>query len=410
MIREDNVFVDYTEHSGLETISNQLCPIFFDIDGDFIGDLFIAGNHETNTGRLFRNNGDTTFTDISTNSNEAGFPYGQGVSVGDIDNDGDFDFYLASGFGTNTLWQNDGHGYFTNITNWSNTGYGGYSRGTNFGDFDNDCDLDLFLNRGTDSNVLLLNNGSGQFTDVSQDVGIVEAYNGMGSAIGDLNNDGQLDIVATNCNRLPTCVYINQNHNNSWLKVKLIGRRVNSLALGAIIKLWGMKSEPYDSNLIGMRRIAGLTSFLSVDDLIVHFGTDDYEYLTLEVTFASLERVIIRNIVPGRTITVVEPRTSVDEGDILLPAYYLTLEAYPNPFNSATLFTVNNGSGECHLVIFDILGRKIKTAQLSQDIGINKTFTWDGTDDSGTSVPSGVYLVKAYNGQIEAEIKVTMVK
>lgn len=409
MIRENDIFVDYTEGSGLEHITNQHTPIFFDIDGDIDADLFIAGNHETNTGRLFRNNSDTTFSDISYNTNEGGFPVGQGLSVGDIDNDGDFDFYLSSGFGVNSMWQNDGTGYFTNVTGWSNTDYAGYTRAVCFGDYDNDGDVDLFLNRGMAPNALLLNNGNGQFTDFSQEAGIDDFYNGYAAAVGDLNNDGQLDIVATNCDFYPTCVYINQNQNPSWLKVRLIGRPANSLALGARIKLWGVNPESGDTVLLGMRRIASLTSIHSVDDLVAHFGTGVYQDLTIEVTFASLEVVHISNLIPGQTITVVEHQTDIDESGTSLPYNYLSISAYPNPFNNSTKIAVKAKNGVYSLTIYDILGRIVKNRELAITDN-SASFTWDGTNNDGSPVPSGLYLAKVYNSRHNATAKITLLR
>lgn len=412
MVREGDVFIDVTEGSGLETITNVLTPIFFDADGDIDDDLIIAGNYEDNRGRLFRNNADGTFTDISTNTNEGGFPVGQGVTVGDIDNDGDFDLYIASGFDYNSMWENDGTGFFTNITDRSNTGYDGYTRGVIMADFDNDCDLDLFLNRGTDTKMLLLNNGAGVFTDFSEQAGVLDLYNGMGCSASDLDNDGQVDIVAINCDYYPTDVYINQNQNSSFLKVKLIGQRKNSLALGAIIKLYGISYEPFDTTLIGIRHISSLTSMLSVDDLIAHFGTGIYENLFISVTFQSGENVIRDGLWPGQMVTVVEPMTDIEDADNQqLPEDYVIIDAYPNPFNNSVNITVSGtDSDNLGLSIYDMLGREVKSAQFNSDGSNRLTYIWECLDNHSQTVPSGVYFVKLDNGSTNTFKKITLLK
>jgi hypothetical protein len=217
MVRQGDEFIDITQGSGLESIIYVHEPLLFDIDGDYDDDLFVVGNWEDYPARMYRNNGDTNWTDISYNTNEGGFPVGQGVIFGDIDNDGDFDLYIVSGFQSNTMWENDGTGYFTNVTVESNTGVGGYSRGTCFGDFDNDTDIDLYINRSTDFNMLFLNNGNGVFTDYSYEAGMIQYNNGVGCATSDLNNDGHLDIFAANADNERNLVYINQNQDDGRL-------------------------------------------------------------------------------------------------------------------------------------------------------------------------------------------------
>jgi len=411
MIRVEDTFIDVTQGSGLESITNVFCPLFYDIDRDGDVDLYAAGNHESHTGRLFRNNGDSTFTDISTNSNEGQFRIGQTAAFGDIDNDGDFDLYVCSGFGTNTMWQNDGTGFFTNITDLSNTGVGGYTRAACFGDYDNDGDLDLFLNRATDYNILFLNNGNGIFTDYSQEAGVTDNLNGMGAASGDLNNDGQLDIVAVNCDYQPTQVYINQNQNSSFLKVRAVGQQKNSLALGAIIELYGIIENPLDTVLIGIRQIASETSGLSVDDLTAHFGTGIYENLHIHLTFPSLGVVDIFDIYPGQTITIHESLTDIDESETGLPSKFLNIDAYPNPFNSSVKISFTGESANQYsLKIFDMLGRLVKSDIINNNNMNSYSYFWNATDDLDQPVPSGIYFISVRSKEYASSIKVTLLK
>jgi hypothetical protein len=413
MVRQEQTFIDITQGSGFETITNVLTPVFFDIDGDNDDDLFVGGNHTENDGRLFRNNGDTTFTDISYNTNEGGMPLGQSAAIGDIDNDGDFDIYMTAGYDNpNYMWENDGTGYFTNITAQSNTGIGGYTRGAVFGDFDNDCDIDIFVNRAQDYNVLFLNNGQGVFTDYSLEAGVMDYLNGVGCATGDLDNDGQLDIVSVNCNSDPAQVYINQNQDNSFLKIKLIGLYPNTLALGAIVDLYGITTEPHRVIYIGKREVQSASSVYSFNDPVIHFGTGLYESLKIVVTFNSLAVYDTSGVLPGSMLTIYEDWVvSADDHLPELPSEYAIIDAYPNPFNSSVNITVSGSdNNDLGLTIYDILGREVKSARFKTDGSARPTYIWDGMDNQDRAVPSGVYFVKLNNSDPNTIKKITLLK
>jgi len=414
MVRQGQTFLDITEGSGFETIENVLAPIFLDIDGDNDDDLFVGANWGSEYGRLFRNNGDTTFTDISYNTNEGSFLVGQGVATGDFDGDEDFDLYLTSGTSNNSMWFNDGSGYFTNATEYSNTGVSGFTRGACTGDFDNDGDLDLFVNRAYEYNVLFINNGDGSFFDYSEEGGVIDSYNGAGCATSDLNNDGQLDIVAVNYEYGPKQLLINQTQNDSFLKIKLIGEYPNTLALGTVIKLYGCCDDSSNTEqYIGMREVRSVTTMYSFDDPIIHFGTGNYTNLRAEIVFCSLKAGEISNITPGQTLTIYESSfedVSINDQPNALPKDHLILNAYPNPFNSTTKIAITGAGNGCQLYIYDILGRLIKSENI-QTNGAGVSFcSWNGTSNSGARVASGVYYVKAVSGSYTASTKIILLE
>ena len=410
MVRTGGTFIDLTEGSGLESIDNVMTPIFFDLDGDNDDDLFIGGNWDINSGRLYRNNGDTTFTDISTNTNENGFRDGGGVSIGDYNGDGSFDIYLTSGNDENSMWFNDGTGYFYNETEYSHTGVGGYTRGSSAGDFDNDGDLDIFINRAQDYNILFLNDGTGVFEDVGHESGVADVYNGGGCAISDLNNDGQLDIVAINLDFFPTLIYINQNHETSFLKIKLIGRYPNTLALGAIVKLYGIRNDPYAEDYIGMREVRSVSTIHSFDDPIVHFGTGNYDYLRVVTVFNSLAVVDTTGITPGQEITIVEPDyVAIKDEPLKHPEEIGIISAYPNPFNSSTNLAIQGNEGILTLEIYDTLGRLVKSDRIFA-AGKIFEYNWDGTDNTKRPLSSGIYFAKLESINSCKPIKITLIR
>jgi hypothetical protein len=402
-------FNDITLGSGLENIHNVFCPVFFDIDNDYDDDLFIAGNWELNAGALFRNNGDGTFTDISDNTNYDGFGYGQEVTYGDIDNDGDFDLYLCNGYGTNNMWLNDGTGYFTNFTAESNTGCGGYSRAISFADFDNDGDVDLFVNRSSAPKMLYLNDGTGVFTDYSIEAGVYLIGGGFGCSVGDLDDDGQIDIVAANSDYEPNFIFINQNDNPSYVKIRVHGRAPNTLAIGAIVELYECSADNKLYKFISKREISSHSTMHSVNDPIVHFGTGDIEAFGVRVYFQSGAIADTSVFYPGQTVDVIEPLV-VGIEDPQLPEKPFILKAYPNPFNNSTIVQLNGGDSDYEISIYDVLGRIIRNTKVNNNISGSASFTWDGMDNGGLPVQSGLYFIKAHSGNFVQEIKVTLLK
>lgn len=129
---------------------------------------------------------------------------GGGAALADFDNDGDLDAYLVQGGELlnnqrppNQLFINRGDGYFDELPDAGGAGDTGYGMGTATGDYDNDGDIDLYVTN-VGSNVLYRNDGDNQFTDVSQIAGVDDASWGASAAFLDLDGDGDLDLFLTN--------------------------------------------------------------------------------------------------------------------------------------------------------------------------------------------------------------------
>ena len=214
-------------HRLPETIGSGLAWIDYDNDGWL--DLFVVQSGrlpEGDTGRLFHNNGDGTFTDVTEKAGIRTKLYGMGAAAADYDNDGFVDLYVT-GFGRNVLYRNNGNGTFTDVTDKAGVRGSAWSTSAAWADFDGDGFLDLAVARYVDTTpepsffcgdrsvnrrdycdpqlyppspiILFHNNGDGTFTDISASSGVASVKGkGLGIVASDLDGDGRPDIYVAN--------------------------------------------------------------------------------------------------------------------------------------------------------------------------------------------------------------------
>jgi hypothetical protein len=250
------VFEEIAERSGLNFVSdssptpNKNQPetmvagvALFDYDNDGYLDVYVVNGAAIPSlqkespkywNRLYQNNHDGTFTDVTEKAGLAGEGYGMGVAIGDYDNDGWPDIYVVN-TGKNQLFHNNGDGTFTDVTDKAGVGGGMldgkkmWSVSAAWVDYNNDGLLDLFVsnyckwevnkdpfcgpnpglraychpnNYANLPDTLYRNNGDGTFTDVSVETSIAKySGKGMGVAIADYDGDGFMDIFVANDNR-----------------------------------------------------------------------------------------------------------------------------------------------------------------------------------------------------------------
>jgi hypothetical protein len=189
-----------------------------DYDGDGYLDLFVS-NFGTPRNFLYRNQGDGSFARITSGAIATDDPNSEGCVWGDYDNDGDSDLFVAVGLsGNDLLYQNDGTGTFSKVTIGSIVSSGGSSRGAAWGDYDNDGFIDLFAsNERGQNNFLFHNNGGGSFTNVTGGTIVTDGGNSAGCAWGDYDNDGFLDLFVPNNNE-NNFLYHN-NHDGTFTKI-----------------------------------------------------------------------------------------------------------------------------------------------------------------------------------------------
>ncbi len=290
--KADGTFEDVSAKTGIADPNGKALGVAFgDFDNDGFLDIFVANDSVRQS--LYHNKGDGTFEDIAISSgagyDENGKTYaGMGIDVGDYDNDGYMDIFLTTlSNETYPLYHNDRDLSFTYATNSAGVGqitllYSGW--GTHFIDANNDGLRDVFVAQShvldtiektnpylkyKQTPLLMLNTGKG-FVNVSATAGPVfgNSLVGRGAAFGDLNNDGQVDVVIATLDG-PPVVLRNNGTKNHWLGLSLVGTKSNRNGIGARLTVTDSagKKQVFDANTSG--------SYLSSNDprIMVGLGT-----------------------------------------------------------------------------------------------------------------------------------------
>ncbi|MBI1895828.1 MAG: CRTAC1 family protein [Acidobacteria bacterium] len=298
----NGAFTDVTASAGIGLLAGPgLGVTCADFNGDGWPDIYVANDGEAN--HLWLNQRNGTFREAALASgvafSEDGLPQaGMGVSAGDYDQDGDDDIVVTNLTREgSTLYRYEGTGFFSDVSARSGlriptfafTGFG-----VDWFDYDNDGWLDLFVANGAVTMIeslrgqpfpfqqrnQLFRNQRGEFKDVTAAAGPALALMEVtrGAVFGDLDQDGDLDIVVSN-NNGPARVFLNQRGPAaSWLRVRLQGTASNRQGLGARVGLFRAGRPPL------WRRVHTDSSYLSASEPVAHFGLDGAD---------SLERIMV---------------------------------------------------------------------------------------------------------------------
>lgn len=278
----DGTFRNATGTAGINTALHYgHQPAFLDFNGDGLQDIYLAVDFLWNA--LYMNNGDETFSDHAAEAGLDNAMNDMGMTLGDVDADGDFDIYITNifqPFQYNVLFRNDsapGRMSFTEIARQSGTDYGGWGWGTTFLDADNDGRPDIAATNGwsgsphDNDKSVFYHNRSGrtpQFDNLSGATGYNDSEWGSGLVALDIDRDGDADLMQT-CNQGPLLLLVNHRQRLSrerhFVTVKPRMDGPNHFAIGAIVRI---ESE----NTRGMRQIHAGTSFLSQEPAEAHFG------------------------------------------------------------------------------------------------------------------------------------------
>jgi len=324
----NGTFENVTQVAGLnDPTSKSLGVALLDYNGDGWLDLFVANDTEPN--KLYKNNGNGTFTDEAVTAgvafSEAGTARaGMGVDAGDFDGSGRQGIVVGNFTNESmALYRNDGTGLFTDEA--PNSGIGKMSAqsltfAVFFFDYDLDGMLDVFAANGhvsddisvvqpnvkyAQSPHLFHNKGRKKFEEMTAKLGraLQRAIVGRGAAYGDFDNDGDLDLLITS-NNGPARLLRNDNGNqNDLLRVKTVGSRSNRDGIGAKVTLKTSKGV----KLFSMVKTG--SSYCSQSELPLTFGLGQPEEgrtLALEIFWPSGQKDTIPDVKPNQSITVQE--------------------------------------------------------------------------------------------------------
>jgi hypothetical protein len=269
--RRDGSFADVSDKARVASdYGPALGVVAADFNADRWVDVYVANDGQENL--LWINRQDGTFKNVALLAGAAldgagAALAGMGVDAGDVDNDGDEDLFVTNLKGqTNTLYINDGSGQFEDQTaRWGlaapSLPYTGF--GTLFFDYDNDGWLDILVANGAvfvvkaladandphplkENKSLYRNLGSGRFTEVSTGAGAVFQLTEVsrGAAFGDLDNDGDMDVVVTNNGGPVRLLLNNVGSRNRWLGLRLVGGKPPRDILGARVGVFRREGPP----------------------------------------------------------------------------------------------------------------------------------------------------------------------
>jgi hypothetical protein len=331
----DGTFTDVTVEAGL--LENPphfgLGVAVGDSNNDGWPDIYVA--NDSTPSYLCLNGRDGTFEDVAllagvAVSDDGMEQAGMGVDLGDYDNDGWLDIVKSNfSFEYHNLYHNEHNGTFTDqAPRAAGTGLATrplVSWGTKFVDYDNDGWKDIVVVNGhvypylmhnpvggeryEQPRLLFRNRGDGTFADVSAESGpgIRQERSSRGLAVGDLDNDGDVDMVVVNIDAAPSLLRNDGGSSRSWLGIRLRGTKSNRMGLGARVT----------ARTGSLRQIAEATtagSIFSASDSRVHFGLGGAKEVDLEIRWPSGTVQELKGVPANQTIEVDEDRGLIEPG------------------------------------------------------------------------------------------------
>ena len=324
--RGDGTFEEVSQKAGVHDSNAYygLGVVWGDYDNDGWPDLYVA--NDTGPNYLYHNNHNGTFTDVGMQSGTALSAEGDaegsmGVDFGDYNHDGRLDIFVTNFMDQgDSLYHNLGATGFDDVS-WkagvATASYPYVKWGTGFFDFDNDGWVDLFVASGhvypqmdsLDSGpryreplMLHMNNHDGTFTDSAAAAGLnaIPLASRRGAAFGDVNNDGNIDVLLLNVGEPPSLLLNHGVAGNHRVLFKLVGTKSNRAAIGARVTVRAGK-------LVQFNEVRGGASYLSQNDLRLHFGLGKESNLdSVEVQWPSGLVEKLQNVAPDNIYTLVE--------------------------------------------------------------------------------------------------------
>ena len=374
-LTEDQTLIETIDLAG------NYAAIWTDYDNDNDIDLYVTkcrqgsspGDPER-TNHLYRNNGDGSFTEVGASANMDDNEQGWATTFEDYDNDGDFDAFIVNHSDSNRFMLNNGDGTFTDIiasTGIDATDLGAWENAS--ADFDNDGFVDILTEFNND---LWLNNGDLTFT--GQDI----AFDDGG--IGDLNNDGFLDVVKGGT------IYMNDGNDHNWVKINTMGVISNKNGIGSRVEVYGAWGRQ-------IREVRSGESFSPMSSLTTHFGIGNA---------TAIDSIVVKWPSGIRTTWLVpEINTTHDIIEVdnvgIEEAKVNPLNIWPNPTTGEFWLHSSALDGTSHVEILNSNGNVVMRSRINNrsDLSIDLE-----------EHPNGIYIVQVLNGSKRFSKRINLIK
>ncbi len=313
----NGTFTETAAYMGLDDSYATIQPAWFDYDSDGDSDLYLStdkGGNGGSSNRLFRNDGLGIFSEVSSESHSNVSIDSMGVAIGDLDGNGHLDIYCTNIPQGNPLLMNNGDGTFRDSSDIAEVGSFATGWGTHFFDFDNDADEDLYVCNMIDGlNRLYENHRTFPLSEVAAYCNVQCLGNSYCMAVGDIDLDGDLDLVVQNHEDLVRLFINNEGNLRNWVKFDVRGIRKNPYAVGstlvALVEGHATKHE-----------IAAGSCYKSSNDYIQHFGLDSQDHLeSLKINFSPNGSRSLTNVPGMETWKLLHPDLLGDldeDGDV----------------------------------------------------------------------------------------------
>ncbi len=355
-------FTDITDKSGITRPLDANGAFLADVNLDGNLDIFFSDEHYSN--RLFLGDGLGHFSDQTEKWNLNEEAVSEGAAFSDVDEDGWPDLYVCNWFTPDFFYRNTGHGVYKQIfLNIPHLTDSLNSNGVSFGDINNDGQPDMMVTDRNGQSRLYLNRTNGDtsawsFEDITRSAGIDIPYPAYGTVIADLNNDGWRDIWVNTIGpnmffqnlgagrfkktyeqNIPagkppkyystgaaaadfnldggldlfvankdthSVLYVNPDAGNRYIAFELEGVSANRTAIGAKVRLYSTEAGLPRNSLIAYQEITSAQGYLSQNEFIAHFGVDSSRIYNAGVTFPGGKTILLENLHPGRMYVVRE--------------------------------------------------------------------------------------------------------
>ncbi|HOJ08882.1 MAG: FG-GAP-like repeat-containing protein [Ignavibacteriales bacterium] len=345
-------FIDVTSNFNLPVSNGSKTCSTADFDNDGYTDLYIG--RYGNPNQLLKNIGGQEFYNLSV-LNGFGDP-GKTVSVawGDYNNDGLADIYSANiGSARNYLYKNNGDQTFSDVTIAAGVQDVGDARTASFIDYNNDGLVDIFATNHVHVNRLYKNNGNGTFTDVASVSQIAGPGDGFGVSWADFDNDGDLDVIIIgHMGRRINLLRNDGGNNNNYIFIKLIGSCDNKMGIGAIVDI-------FYNGLFQRKQINSGEGNTGCNPATLHFGLNNANFLdSIIVKWPSGAKQIVRNLTVNQIFEIHQSQIPLPPVNLL--AHTVTGETY------VELIWLDNSTNEDGFIIERKAGDSASTSPFVQ--------------------------------------------